>query len=173
MGTNGSKTQCITFWNKNWMLTQSALNSSLSADPWQNLCFASERRRLMVRFQFSCQMLVVIPVFTHQTVKLGGKAGYQIRQKCNSEGERFQDGHSVTKMTSATSLPTVAVTPSHTKDWVSLFSAGPSFLLLSAWQSWAVHFVLLMQDKNQIQTWDWKLQIPLVPSRRCELPSQH
>lgn len=99
------------------------------------LCFASERRTLMARFQFSCQMLVVIPAFTHQTVKSGGKAGYQILQKCNSEGERFQGGHLVTKITSATGLPTVAVTPSHTKDRVSLFSAGPSFLLLSAGQS--------------------------------------
>lgn len=37
------------------------------------LCLASERTRLIARLQFRCQMLVVILVFTHQTVKLGEK----------------------------------------------------------------------------------------------------
>lgn len=48
--------------------------------PWQTMrslakpfSFASERRKLIVS-QFRCQMLVVIPVFIHQTVQLGGKA---------------------------------------------------------------------------------------------------
>jgi len=80
------------------------------------------------------------------------------------EGQRFQGGHLVTKMTSATSLHGVAVSPRHIKDSVSLVSAGLSFLLLSAWQGLVVHLVLLTQDKKQIQTWDWKLQIPLFPA---------
>lgn len=56
------------------MIAQSSLNSGLSTDPWQNL-LASERRKLIARLQFRCRMLVVILVFTHQTVKLGEKNG--------------------------------------------------------------------------------------------------
>lgn len=43
------------------------------------------------------------------------------------EGQRCQGGHLVTKVTSATSSSTVAAAPTHTKDPVSLVSAGPSF----------------------------------------------
>lgn len=39
------------------------------------LCLASERRRLIARLQFRCRMLVVLPVFTHQTVKLEEETG--------------------------------------------------------------------------------------------------
>lgn len=42
-----------------------------------------------------------------------------------SEGHRFQGGHLITKMTSATSLPIVAVISGHIVDLVSLVSAGP------------------------------------------------
>lgn len=52
-------------------------------------------------------------------------------------------------MTSATSLLTVVVTSSHTKDPWSLVSGRASPLLLSAWQSWVVHFILLTQDKTK------------------------
>lgn len=108
------------------------------------ICFAFERKQLIAKFQFRCWMLVVIPVFTHQTIKLGRESWLaDITEMQVYEGQRFQGGHLVTMMASATSLPTVAVSLCHTKDSGSLVSAGPSFLLLSDWQSWVVHLVLL------------------------------
>lgn len=39
------------------------------------LCSASKKRKLIARLQFRCRMLMVIPVFAHQTVKVGEKTG--------------------------------------------------------------------------------------------------
>lgn len=47
------------------------------------------------------------------------------------EALRVQNGHFITKLTSAASLPTIAISLSHINSSVSLISLGPTFFLLS------------------------------------------
>jgi len=47
------------------------------------------------------------------------------------EAQRVQSGHFITKLTSAASLPTVAISLSHVNSPIYLISMGLPFLLLS------------------------------------------
>lgn len=77
-------------------------------------------------------MLVVILIFSHQALQLGGKLGWQILQKYRSvKLWEFRMAIFITKLTSAASLLTIAISLSHINSPISLISMRSSFFLLS------------------------------------------